>query len=319
MSETISNIPYGEIESGAEKWSDPTEIIDTLENGSVQKLGDVRTHFPEIIDEHSNVVELATLKNAIDDHSSSAEPVAVRFDGKEVLAVYKPVSGENKEISSEFGHKMYPREKAAFAVSEHFGFKFVPPTISREVEGVMGSLQLFLPPPNFVPGKKAFEAYSNEDLDALKNSKIIRELQVFDFIIANPERHLNNFLVEFSSDGTPKYDYDGEPGLVAIDHGVSMDQDYYLYHGAFEVNYGPYIFLTHENVTGESLETEIPEWLLEKIESGLDKSGDLNGILSGIDGLESTEIDQLWERVSLLREKKVFISSDNYRSVIKRS
>lgn len=313
MSETLSGISPEDLGSSSnESWPNSEEIISTLENGNVHTMGDVRSHYPEVISAHTNVVELANVS------ANTAKPVVVEKDGRELLAIYKPATGENKDITSEFNHRMYPREAAGYEVSEHFGLGLVPPTVVREVNGSVGSLQLFLEPPGYLPGRKAFEYYQPQDWDRLQNSQALRKLQVFDFLMANPERHQDNYLIKFSADRRPAYNQIDEPGIVAIDHGVSLDHRYYLYNGLLATNYGPYIFLTHDNRTDQPLSIELPNWLLDRVKNGLERREELDATLRAYDGLEQDEIAWFWRRAETLMSVKKFIGPENYRDVIPR-
>jgi Phosphatidylinositol 3- and 4-kinase len=130
--------------------------------------------------------------------------VSVRLqDGRTVRVVFKPVSGERDWGAYKKG-SLYVREIAASRLSDELGFHLVPPTVELTVNGEKGSAQLFVegaPIANAVPNKTRMDPARRE------------LLTVFDYLLANSDRHGANWLVR---------DTNGKQEPVAIDHGLAF-------------------------------------------------------------------------------------------------
>lgn len=147
------------------------------------------------------------------------EFVELKDDGS---IVFKPISGENfvserMNANIEAG-TYYKRERAAYIVSEYFGFKLVPPTVIREIDGETGSAQEFIH-----DAKPAYELL-DRDRDSLfekinfvgkhtdrKYTDALATLYIFDHLIWNFDRHMGNFLLK---DGS----------IHAIDNGFAFNR-----------------------------------------------------------------------------------------------
>lgn len=125
----------------------------------------------------------------------------------------------------------YKKERAAYLVDRFLGFGLVPPTVLREVDGEMGSVQEFIP-----DAKTAAEAYletpfTAEEIQALtgqeQKQKLTKEqkqslktqlfqLWLFDYLIYNRDRHGGNLLVK-------------ENKIYAIDHGFTFKKNDFYY------------------------------------------------------------------------------------------
>jgi len=131
--------------------------------------------------------------------------VKISDDGS---AIFKPKDGEYDFSRSSGAEKgtLYMRERAAYLVDRFLGFKLVPPTTIREIDGRIGSAQQFIPdaqPFYEIPGNK-YELYNNE----------LNRLWFLDYLIWNTDRHGNNLL--------EKKNLDGERSIHAIDNGLSF-------------------------------------------------------------------------------------------------
>jgi hypothetical protein len=102
--------------------------------------------------------------------------------------VFKPHVGMHSNAGSEVG---------AFRFDRLLGFDLVPVTTVREVDGEVGSLQLFMP-----------HAVNAEQTSIPRPSA---RMDLFDYLIQNIDRHLANFMVQ---------PWNGR--LVAIDHGLTF-------------------------------------------------------------------------------------------------
>jgi len=125
--------------------------------------------------------------------------VNVRYDGREVPAVYKPSQGE-QPLWDFPENTLARREVAAYVVSETLGFHFVPYTTLRE-DGPHGpgSLQQYI---EYDPEYHYF-TFSEED------KRRLAPVVLFDLLINNADRKGSHVIIE---SGTRK--------LWAIDHGI---------------------------------------------------------------------------------------------------
>lgn len=57
--------------------------------------------------------------------------------------VFKPKNGENKSYDT--SGSFFKRERASYLVDKFLGFNLVPPTVIREIDGQIGSVQEFIP------------------------------------------------------------------------------------------------------------------------------------------------------------------------------
>ena len=130
--------------------------------------------------------------------------VTVQHEGSEYSAVYKPLRGE-QPLWDFPENSLAGREVAAYLVSEHLGFRFVPFTILRQ-DGPFGagSLQQYI---EYDPEYHYF-SFSDEDRQLLK------PVVLFDVLCNNADRKGSH--VFFEKD-THK--------LYAIDHGICFHED----------------------------------------------------------------------------------------------
>lgn len=99
------------------------------------------------------------------------------------------------------GHEgSYKKERAAYLADRFLGFGLVPPTVIREIDGEIGSVQEFVP-----DAKTAAEAYltpaegqeptlTKEQKQSLKSE--LFKLWFFDYLLYNGDRHGGNLLVK---------------------------------------------------------------------------------------------------------------------------
>lgn len=130
-----------------------------------------------------------------------------RQQDQEVRCVYKPREGENPLADFPVG-TLCQREVAAFLLSELLGWDLVPPTVLREAEYGLGSVQLFIP---HDPNVHYFNARTSA-----RHADFLRRLALFDFIANNADRKSGHCLE------------DSEHKLWAIDHGICFHARYKL-------------------------------------------------------------------------------------------
>ncbi|MDO8663247.1 MAG: hypothetical protein Q7K28_00180 [Candidatus Wildermuthbacteria bacterium] len=121
--------------------------------------------------------------------------VKIRDDGG---GVFKPHSRFESRRKSEF----IARERAAYLISRFLGFDFVPPTIIKVVSDKEGSLQ------EFVEDARIGGEVEYDEIDPRERDK----LRIFDYLIANTDRHGGNYLFK-----------DGK--IFAIDHGYTLSPE----------------------------------------------------------------------------------------------
>ncbi len=113
--------------------------------------------------------------------------------GNGIFAVYKPVIPDRP-------FKMYG-EAAAYRISKALRLDIVPPTVIRKIDGVLGSVQLF------VPNAKTLLEIPNYPWRTKQSG---RWLKVFDWLIKNHDRGDNYGNTMISA-------VDGE--VIGVDHG----------------------------------------------------------------------------------------------------
>ena len=131
--------------------------------------------------------------------------VQVVYGSREESAIYKPNRGERPLWDFAQG-TLSLRERAAYLVSEMFGWHFVPPTVLREGPQGFGSVQHFV------------------DHDPEKHYLTLREeihgqaqtVALFDFLINNADRKSGHVI------------QDADNQLWLIDHGICFHSEYKL-------------------------------------------------------------------------------------------
>ena len=138
----------------------------------------------------------------LDSVSNDTFLVEVCLGERRGYGVYKPRAGEAPLWDFPSG-TLYRRELAAYVVSRLLGWGLVPPTVQREGEHGIGSLQLYVPP---IDGSTYFSV--RED-----HPEEIRRMAVFDMVINNADRKAGHC-------------FEGRSGGVwGIDHGLTFHGD----------------------------------------------------------------------------------------------
>jgi len=154
---------------------------------------------------------------------SSAKLKVQLPNGREATLLFKPASGERDDFpglppGAELPVRKgtyYRSEIAAYRLSKLLDYHFVPPTIPMEVDGEIGSAQLFLPY-STVGGdlSRSDELRFSPHLNEFQKG----QAQAFDYLIGNYDRHGGNWL--YTTFGTTN------PRLIAIDHGLSFPRGF---------------------------------------------------------------------------------------------
>jgi hypothetical protein len=126
----------------------------------------------------------------------------VHDEGDELLAVYKPRSGEAPLWDFPEG-TLCRREVAAYVLADALGWPRVPPTVLREGPRGIGSVQRFL---RFDPSEHYFTMLRDRPND-------FRRVALFDVVANNADRKAGHCLLA----------EDGE--VFVIDHGVCFSTD----------------------------------------------------------------------------------------------
>lgn len=117
-------------------------------------------------------------------------------------AVYKPRRGERPLWDFRDG-TLYRREVAAYVVSEALGWGLVPPTVARDGEFGVGSVQLFVT--------------EDDDVDMLAlvdaGDDVLRPMAVLDVVMNNADRKVSHCIV------------DDAGHLWGIDHGLTFHDE----------------------------------------------------------------------------------------------
>ena len=124
--------------------------------------------------------------------------VAVKFEGQEIPAVYKPMRGE-QPLWDFPEASLAGREVAAYLLSEALGWGLVPLTVLRDGPFGPGSLQQFI---NYDPNHHYF-TFKPVDRQRL------RPVALFDLLVNNADRKGSHVLIQKRT-----------RRLFAIDHGL---------------------------------------------------------------------------------------------------
>lgn len=298
------------------RFGDKAHFCEILLHNEIKVLGDL-ADFAEVA-EHQNETKFAELKSAIEHNQPKNSVTAYYFGseaGKPIFGVFKPHDGENPHVQHEYHiDRMDVREVLAYEISEHFGFDLVPPTVHREINGQVGSLQLFIPQESYQTVEWVEKLSRQSHFDFARDSVDWELMAAFDYIIANTDRHARNVLVRYDREGervSPvETDYGAE--LVAIDNGTSFSSQGY-YDRDVDLK-GPNADLTYSLDEAAPLQIEIPGYMKEMLRSGLARRGEFG--LERYEGLiEGREILAMWERVENLLKSGVFLSRYNERAV----
>ena len=157
----------------AERIRDDAEALALLEGGTIEVLG--------LLPRASNFTFLAR----------------VRVDQDQMLAVYKPRSGEAPLWDFEEG-TLAAREVAAYVVAEALGWPWVPPTVLREGPQGTGSVQRFV----------AFDPDQHYLTMRSERADEFRRIALFDLVANNADRKSGHCLL--ARDGR----------IFVVDHGV---------------------------------------------------------------------------------------------------
>ncbi len=123
-------------------------------------------------------------------------------DGRGLLAIYKPRSGEAPLYDFPEG-TLYLRETAAYHLSRRLGWNLVPPTVVRDGPHGIGSVQLYVEPmPDDGDPRRFWGACTEE----------IERLVLFDHVANNADRKLSHCL------------RDRAGKVWGIDHGLTFNE-----------------------------------------------------------------------------------------------
>ncbi len=155
------------------------ELLRRLERGALEPLG--------LLPRSSNYTFLCRVRDE---------------DGDELLAVYKPRSGEAPLWDFPEG-TLCRREVAAYVLADALGWPRVPPTILRDGPQGIGSVQRFL---RFDPQHHYFTMLEDRPDD-------FRRVALFDVVANNADRKAGHCLLA----------EDGE--IFVVDHGVCFSEE----------------------------------------------------------------------------------------------
>lgn len=128
----------------------------------------------------------------------------------ELGAVYKPERGERPLWDFAQG-TLCLRECAAFIISETLGWRIVPPTVLRDAQHGLGTVQLFI---DHDPARHYFTIEGDETLRPQ-----LQKIALLDILINNADRKAGHVLIQ-ESDTT-----DESVKLWGIDHGICFHVD----------------------------------------------------------------------------------------------
>ena len=193
----------------------------------------------------------------------------------DLLAIYKPRRGEVPLWDFPSG-TLYKRECAAYLTSMALGWQFIPPTVIREGQYGVGSVQLYVQP----TADSHMFRWRHDHMGELM------QMAVFDYITNNADRKVGHCLL------------DKEGRVWGIDHGLTFNTD-------------PKLRTILRDFSGSAL----PEWLLSEVQcfASSPAMDDLLGQLKPL--LASDEIAAFLKRLERVLKQRVFPRLDSYDSM----
>lgn len=128
--------------------------------------------------------------------ANKPKKMTLRKQGRTVDGVWKPIKRGPREEAWE----SYQAEVAAYELDRMLGLYMVPPTVEREIQGVKGSLQLW------VEGSRSFREAKAEVPGGVAWDRTMSRMKTFDNLISNWARSDGDFMV------------DSEWNVLLIDH-----------------------------------------------------------------------------------------------------
>lgn len=220
------------------------------------------------------VEKLLTYGEIVEDHgrvrwsSNYTMLLSVKDEDLESLAIYKPQRGERPLWDFPDGTLCY-REVAAYEVSKSLGWDLVAPTVLRDANSGLGSVQLFV---HHDPEITYFQLSDN----------FLPELQkmaTFDVLVNNTDRKGGHCLV------------DGEGKLWAIDHGICFHTH-------------PKLRTVIWDFAGQPIADELLVDIEELCGKLDDSTGDFFGIMKSL--LSEMEIDAFRSRIRHLLKRRTY-------------
>ncbi|MBV7327712.1 SCO1664 family protein [Chloroflexi bacterium TSY] len=138
--------------------------------------------------------------------------VTLNIQDEQLSAVYKPQRGESPLWDFETG-TLCAREVAAYVTNNALGWHLIPPTILRDGEYGIGSVQFYIE-------HDVNEHYFTFQEDA-RFTDSLRRLALFDFVVNNADRKSGHCLAGCTLKGDTQC-------LWAIDHGICFHTEYKL-------------------------------------------------------------------------------------------
>jgi hypothetical protein len=128
--------------------------------------------------------------------ANKPKKVTLAKQGRTVDGVWKPIKRGPREETWE----SYQAEVAAYELDKMLGLYMVPPTVEREIQGLKGSLQLW------VEGSRSFQDAKAEAPGGVAWDRTMSRMKTFDNLISNWARSDRDFMV------------DSEWNVLLIDH-----------------------------------------------------------------------------------------------------
>ena len=155
---------------------------------------------PSLVENKLREASITSRRELITEGATASKPEKVTFDDGS-SGIFKSKRSEKgiKRLRFEVKGDLYKKEAAAYELSKLLGIKMVPPTITRKIDGDVGSVQ------EFIEGATPGFIYNPEKL----NTKQLRDAAFFDVLIGNTDRHSGNFLIK-------------DDKIILIDHGFAF-------------------------------------------------------------------------------------------------
>lgn len=296
------------------RWGNVEKVIQILSSGEIRKIIRLEDLISGI-EPHTNEVDYAEIAPATDEnedlpnqeHVNFIEEMEVQLGTETLKCIFKPQKGENSRVlrdTKAIDHEMesfYNREVAAYLIDAHFGLEVVPPTIVRDIPGQgIGALRVYVDHELYDTCQNLPQGVTFENL---QNSEQFQNLAALDWIIANFDRKLDDYL--FRRDDPSK--------LVAIDNGFTLTQRVYHMIELDKIR-GPHFLMTFDDRDRTYRDIPLPDSLKNRIKKGFENQEELTSNLLEI-GIPQKDIEAMWARVQALLDSGKFLSRKNTQLV----
>lgn len=282
-------------------------VIQILETAPVEPLGIASEVLPNVDPSNNRVEAVAlNLKGAPEEVENAPlgqnKVFKISSSHEDLLAIFKPVSGENHEVKHGLGFgAFWPREVLFSRIAEEaFGLYITPPISKRTIDGELGSIQLYYPDALY----RTAEDSSYPDIEKATLSKSEMQMAALDWILMSAaDRHEDNYLIKRGAHA----DNQALPEVIAIDNAICLS----VAAGNVGKFFGPSFLYTATNTrTGPVAKEELlPADLRDQLRDGLQRWDEVIGRHQGLVDLDRAHTQDFQERLKGI-ERDQFVANN---------